>query len=309
MRCTKDDDDSANARRDALEGLAEEIVSELSDDGIAIALKALHQVHAQDRAPMSVETRNQIEQMEASPPQEETSMFMQSENVNEIVTALAKAQLAMEPASKDSVNPAFKSRYADLSSITESCRKPLAENGIARVQTCVTTDGGVEVTTRLFHSSGQWIGMTITMPVEKRTTQAVGNAMTYGRRYGLACLVGIVADVDDDGNATSGVDASQTHQAPRQSGPPARQPAQSTPATTAAPEPNTTIDNWMSRLLARDDLKHVLDLRDQALAAIKPFSRDGTALGVEAVKTADAQDALREVYNRAMATTVPTTVA
>lgn len=27
--------------------------------------------------------------------------------------------------------------------------------------------------------------------------------MTYGRRYGLAAIVGIVADADDDGNAAS----------------------------------------------------------------------------------------------------------
>jgi len=57
----------------------------------------------------------------------------------------------------------------------------------------------VEVETRLLHSSGQWMGDTITVPVGKPDAQGVGSALTYARRYALASFAG-VAPEDDDGN-------------------------------------------------------------------------------------------------------------
>ena len=61
----------------------------------------------------------------------------------------------------------------------------------------------VIVETILAHESGQWIQSELCMPLAKNDPQGVGSAITYGRRYGLAAIVGIVADDDDDGNAAS----------------------------------------------------------------------------------------------------------
>lgn len=128
---------------------------------------------------------------------------MQSENIGELAAALAKAQAVMQGASKDQTNPHFKSKYADLASIWDACRKPLSDNGLAVVQSPVDAEGGsVGLTTTLLHSSGQWMSSTVSAPLQQNTAQAVGSAITYLRRYALAAMVGVAPD-DDDGNAAS----------------------------------------------------------------------------------------------------------
>ena len=123
---------------------------------------------------------------------------MQSENINELVTALAKAQGQMRGAVKDSTNPHFKSRYADLGSVWEACREPLSENGLAVIQAMGTDKKRQTLITTLAHSSGQWINSTVTLPLQKGTPQDLGSCITYCRRYALAAMVGIFQE-DDDG--------------------------------------------------------------------------------------------------------------
>jgi hypothetical protein len=128
---------------------------------------------------------------------------MQSENIGELAAALAKAQSAMPNASKDATNPHFKSRYADLASIWDACRKPLTDNGLAVIQAPVSVEAGyVGLTTTLLHASGQWIAETVSAPLTQNTAQSVGSALTYLRRYALAAMVGVAPD-DDDGNTAS----------------------------------------------------------------------------------------------------------
>lgn len=114
-----------------------------------------------------------------------------------------KAQSVMESAKKESVNPAFKSKYADFASIVDAVRKPLTENGLAFVQLLTSNVDGVTVTTRLLHVSGEFIETSCWMPVVAKTPQAFGSAATYAKRYALSALVGLAADADDDGNAAS----------------------------------------------------------------------------------------------------------
>jgi hypothetical protein len=125
-----------------------------------------------------------------------------SENINELSTALAKAQAKITNAAKDSVNPHLKSSYADLASIWNACREPLSENGLAVIQSPELVDGGVILTTRLMHSSGQWVQGNLKIPVNKNDAQGVGSAISYGRRYALAAMVGVTAG-DDDGTAAT----------------------------------------------------------------------------------------------------------
>ena len=123
-----------------------------------------------------------------------------SDQINELGAALAKAQGLIEGAKKDSANPFFKSRYADLASVWDACRKHLSENGLSITQCPEESDNGIAIETMLLHSSGQWIKSRYTMPVSKLDAQAVGSAITYARRYALASIVGIAPE-DDDGNA------------------------------------------------------------------------------------------------------------
>ncbi len=127
-----------------------------------------------------------------------------SEQINELATALSKAQGAIKGALKDTANPFFKSKYADLSSVWEACREQLANNGLSVAQTpCKSEHGYVGIETILMHSSGQWISNDFAIPVTKVDAQGFGSAITYARRYALAAMVG-VAPEDDDGNAATG---------------------------------------------------------------------------------------------------------
>lgn len=130
-------------------------------------------------------------------------MSEQSEQIGELAKALAVAQGKITGALKDSSNPFFKSRYADLASVWDACRGPLSENGLAVVQLTESDDAGVYVATTLAHSSGQWMRSRLRLQPKDATPQGMGSAITYGRRYALAAIVG-VAQVDDDGNAASG---------------------------------------------------------------------------------------------------------
>jgi hypothetical protein len=133
-----------------------------------------------------------------------------SEQINEIAAALAKAQGAIEGAKKDSLNPHFRSKYADLGAVWDACRDALTKNGIAVIQPVdlrVPPDGSptaLRVTvTRLVHSSGQWMeDGGIPLILSKEDMQGLGSALTYSRRYGLMAMVGIAPE-DDDGNAAS----------------------------------------------------------------------------------------------------------
>jgi ERF superfamily len=125
-----------------------------------------------------------------------------SEQINELAAALSKAQAAIRPAAKESVNPHFKSKYADLAAIWAACREPLTANGLAVVQLPIEAAAGhVGLTTMLLHSSGQFIQSTAVVRLVKDDAQGMGSAITYLKRYGLAAMVGVVADDDDDGNA------------------------------------------------------------------------------------------------------------
>lgn len=130
-----------------------------------------------------------------------------SEQINELATALATAQAEMGNAVKDSTNPHFKSKYADLASVRAAIA-PMSKHGLSVVQSCRlgATEGGqmvAEVETRLLHKSGQWMADTLAVPVSKPDAQGIGSALTYGRRYSLAAFAGIAPE-DDDGQAGVG---------------------------------------------------------------------------------------------------------
>lgn len=126
-----------------------------------------------------------------------------SETVKELYTALSKVQSVMASAKRTADNPFFKSKYADLDEVWSVAKKPLTDNGFSVIQ--FPEDGEndkVMVTCRLCHSSGEWVQSTLSLKPTKQDPQAVGSAITYGRRYLFAAMVGVVTD-DDDGNAAS----------------------------------------------------------------------------------------------------------
>lgn len=143
-----------------------------------------------------------------------------SESINEIAAALSKAQAKIKGALKDSNNPFFKSKYADLSSVWDACREPLTSNGLSVVQFPRTRFEGtpepyewvsktgekrygvrvpcvVGLLTRMMHTSGQWVEDEVCTMLPTADPQAVGSAISYLRRYSLQSVAGVVAEDDD----------------------------------------------------------------------------------------------------------------
>lgn len=124
-----------------------------------------------------------------------------SEQLGDLATALAKAQGEMEHASKDKLNPHFKSKYADLGSVWDAVRVPLSKHGLSVLQLPTVDAGVVSICTILMHSSGQYIEATYALPAMKNDAQGFGSAITYMKRYALTGVG--VAPEEDDGNAAS----------------------------------------------------------------------------------------------------------
>ena len=140
-----------------------------------------------------------------------------SETIGKLSTALAKAQGEMKGATSKSTNPFFNSSYADLNTVIEASVPHLSKHGISVIQgTEFDNTNGYFVTTRLLHESGEWVQTKVRCPLGgKKDIQAVGGAITYGRRYGLSAMAGI-AQKDDDGNSNTGTNLSKQHQQQRQ---------------------------------------------------------------------------------------------
>ena len=134
---------------------------------------------------------------------------MQSETIGALAAALAKAQNQISGAVKDAANPFFKSKYADLESVWQACRKPLTDNGLAVTQTSRYTTDGLMLVTTLLHSSGEWISGEMPVLTKDASPQAQGSGLTYARRYALAAIVGVY-QTDDDAEAAQGRKVAQS---------------------------------------------------------------------------------------------------
>ena len=123
--------------------------------------------------------------------------------MKELFTAYAKALPEIEGALKDSLNPHFKNKYADLSSVTNAIKPALAKYGLSFVQISHIAEGGACVETLIMHTSGESLscGM-FYAPATKNDAQGYGSAFTYARRYSLSAAFGVCPE-DDDGNAAS----------------------------------------------------------------------------------------------------------
>lgn len=137
-------------------------------------------------------------------------MSTSSDNINELATALAKAQGEITAAMQDKVNPHFKSSYASLNSVWDACRVPLSKNGLSIIQTMQSQDDALTLVTTLAHCSGQYIKSFLPIATTKATPQALGSAITYMRRYSLAAIVGVAPDEDDDANEATGEKKSES---------------------------------------------------------------------------------------------------
>ena len=140
-----------------------------------------------------------------------TAMQQSSSSIGSLAAALAKAQIELVNPEKSMVATIRTDgtgrgeqifRYAPLSSGLDIVRKTLGKHEIAAVQATAIdhATGIVSVTTRLCHSSGEWIASD--WPVcpldDMASPKRMGAALTYARRYALFALVGIAGEDDLD---------------------------------------------------------------------------------------------------------------
>lgn len=121
--------------------------------------------------------------------------------MKEIATALSKAQAKMKMADKSSVNPHFKSKYADLAEVWDACREALTSEGLSVVQLLQRSPEGPFLKTILLHTSGESIESETPLFLPSAASmQHLGSAVTYAKRISLMAIAGIsVGEVDDDG--------------------------------------------------------------------------------------------------------------
>jgi hypothetical protein len=161
-----------------------------------------------------------------------------SESLTKLADALSKAQGELGNVTKDNVNPHFKSKYADLASVRDAVKPVLAKHGLSVIQLPVYTEQGIALTTRLLHTSGEWVEGELLLMLSKPDMQGVVSAITYARRVSLAAVTGVApVDDDDDGNAATGKPAEGQKQPEpqRQSAAQAARPPQPAARPSAAP--------------------------------------------------------------------------
>lgn len=134
------------------------------------------------------------------------SIPMESESIDKLAEALAKAQGTMEAAKQDSlmVGEKYSFKYASLAAVHAAIRGPLSANGLAYTQVLDQWEPGkLILITTLMHVSGQFVRSIFPLPPAGGNMQAFGSALTYAKRYSIAAMIGIASDEDDDGQAAS----------------------------------------------------------------------------------------------------------
>jgi hypothetical protein len=131
-----------------------------------------------------------------------------SRETDKVFAALAKAQGDIPTPKRDRVvdTGKYSYSYADLASIRDVCRKPLKDNGIAVIQSAVTRNYSVEITTLLAHASGQWVEcgpLVVDAAGGQNVAQATGSVITYLKRYALSAALCIATDDDDDAQSAA----------------------------------------------------------------------------------------------------------
>ena len=162
----------------------------------------------------------------------------QSSSIQNLATALAKAQAEMPVAVFDAANPFLKSKYASLGAVIQSSRPILAKYNLSLIQFPISHPAAppavelVGIESILSHVSGEFISERILIPLVeekgKSRVQTAGSVLTYLRRYSWASILGMYSDEDSDGCAPQWP-AAKGNSAPGTSSSPQSKPAASLP--------------------------------------------------------------------------------
>ncbi len=117
-----------------------------------------------------------------------------------LVAALAE----LDNVKANKINPAFKAKYVSLDALLDAIKPVLLDHDLALIQTLVSEDGKVGVSTAFLHSSGERFDFgKLMVKADGLTAQQIGGAITYIRRQSIQTACGISVDLDDDGAVAS----------------------------------------------------------------------------------------------------------
>jgi hypothetical protein len=140
--------------------------------------------------------------------------------------SLVQALAALDNVKANKINPAFKAKYVSLDALLDAIKPVLLDHDLALIQTLVSQEGKVGVSTAFLHASGERFEFgTLLVKADGLTAQQIGGAITYIRRQSIQTACGISVDLDDDGAVASGFRATAS--------------APAAPAFTPTPRPLT----------------------------------------------------------------------
>jgi hypothetical protein len=134
-----------------------------------------------------------------------------------VSAALVQAQRKLKRARRVGHDREEGYRYATLDEIVSAARKALGDCGLAVTQWPSTRfenrgrdgllDCYVDITAAIVHESGECLeGPLLTIPVIRPDAKGIGSAITYGRKYQYAAIVGVTPEgEDDDGRSAAGL--------------------------------------------------------------------------------------------------------
>lgn len=165
-----------------------------------------------------------------------------------LAEALALFQAELPKVAKDNRVDAgaIKYDYADLAAVSHAVLPALAKHGLSFLSRPTVVDGRFVLAYKLLHTSGESEAGEFPLP-DKGSSQQMGSAITYARRYALSAVTGVAPDKDDDGAS-----ASETRVEAR----PRREPEKSWDPI----EQDTYLGGYLNELEAAED--------DEAIAEI-----------------------------------------
>jgi len=135
-----------------------------------------------------------------------------SGEINELATALSKAQVELESLGKDEKGYGY--NYASLASTIQVAKPVLAKHGLAVVQLVGNEGDKPSVTTLLTHSSGQYVQTTASMPLVEmkgvNEAQRAGAVYSYIRRYALQAILNMASEDNDASSQGTSKPANKT---------------------------------------------------------------------------------------------------
>ena len=133
--------------------------------------------------------------------------FMKAMNPPTATASLVAALAALDNVKANKIVKAnFTAKYVSLDALLDAVKPVLLDHDLALIQTLVSQDGKVGVSTAFLHASGERFDFgTLLVKAEGLTAQQIGGAITYIRRQSIQTACGISVDLDDDGSAASGI--------------------------------------------------------------------------------------------------------